>query len=188
MSPLPVSGSEVFDSRPLTREQLDEVVSSRLDLHSVSEEEAEAVDPLTYEILRHRMWSITDIMGESLKQMSGSLVVTDCNDFDVAIADEYGDIVQVGLFNTELVASIDLAIKWTLKNRSESPGIEEGDMFLLNDPWVGGGLHQNDVTLLAPLFHAHEPSTRRDVIRWPRSLETRFLGGRPAPGGGARPT
>jgi N-methylhydantoinase B len=153
MSPLPVSGSEVFDSRPLTREQLDEAVSSRLGLHSVSEEEAGAVDPLTYEVLRHRMWSITDIMGESLKQMSGSLVVTDCNDFDVAIADEYGDIVQVGLFNTELVASIDLAIKWTLKNRSESPGIEEGDMFLLNDPWVGGGLHQNDVTLLAPLFH-----------------------------------
>jgi N-methylhydantoinase B len=153
MSPFPVSGSEVFDSRPLTREQLDEAVSPRLGLHSVSEEEAEAVDPLTYEVLRHRMWSITDIMGESLKQMSGSLVVTDCNDFDVAIADEYGDIVQVGLFNTELVASIDLAIKWTLKNRSESPGIEEGDMFLLNDPWVGGGLHQNDVTLLAPLFH-----------------------------------
>lgn len=153
MSPLPVSGSEIFDSRPLTREQLDEMVSSKLNLHSVSEERAEAVDPLNYEILRHRIWSITDMMGESLKQMSGSLVVTDCNDFDVAIADEYGDIVQVGLFNTELVASIDLAIKWTLKNRTESPGIEEGDMFLLNDPWVGGGLHQNDVALLAPLFY-----------------------------------
>ena len=26
-------------------------------------------------------------------------------------------------------------------------------MFLCNDPWVGGGLHQNDVTVLAPLFH-----------------------------------
>ena len=26
-------------------------------------------------------------------------------------------------------------------------------MFLCNDPWVGGGLHQNDVSLFAPLFH-----------------------------------
>lgn len=151
MTPLPVPGSEAFDSRPLTREQLAEAIE--LDLHSATDEDADTLDPLTYEVVRHRLWSITDIMGESLKQMSGSLVVTDCNDFDVAIADEYGDIVQVGLFNTELVAATDLAIKWTLKNRSGNPGIEEGDMFLLNDPWVGGGLHQNDVALLAPLFH-----------------------------------
>lgn len=153
MSPLPVAGSEAFDSRPLSREQLDQAISPKLSLHTVDSDEAERLDPLTYEVVRHRLWSITDIMGESLKQMSGSLVVTDCNDFDVAIADEHGDIVQVGLFNTELVASIDLAIKWVLKNRSDNPGIHEGDMFLLNDPWVGGGLHQNDVTLLAPLFH-----------------------------------
>jgi N-methylhydantoinase B len=29
-------------------------------------------------------------------------------------------------------------------------------MFLCNDPWVGGGLHQNDVALFAPLFHDGE--------------------------------
>lgn len=153
MAFMPVPGSEVFDSRIVPLEEVTQDISPGLDIHSVSEEEVEAVDPLTYEVVRHRMWAITDMMGEALKRMSGSLVVTECNDFDVAITDEYGDVVQVGLFNTELVASIDLAIKWILRNRSENPGIEEGDMFLLNDPWVGGGLHQNDVALLAPLFH-----------------------------------
>ena len=29
-------------------------------------------------------------------------------------------------------------------------------MFLCNDPWVGGGVHQNDVSLFAPLFHEGE--------------------------------
>jgi len=29
-------------------------------------------------------------------------------------------------------------------------------MFLCSDPWVGGGLHQNDVALFAPLFHDGE--------------------------------
>lgn len=150
---VPVPGSEVFNSRLLPREELVEGISPKLSIHSVREEAVEAVDPLTYEVARHRIWAITDMMGEALKRMSGSLVVTDCNDFDVAITDEYGDVVQVGLFNTELVAATDLAIKWILRNRSENPGIEEGDMFLVNDPWVGGGIHQNDVALLAPLFH-----------------------------------
>ncbi|MDQ3476099.1 MAG: hydantoinase B/oxoprolinase family protein, partial [Actinomycetota bacterium] len=78
------------------------------------------------------------------------------NDFDVAITDEVGDVVQVGPYNTELVASCDLAIKWILQHRAVNPGINEGDMFLCNDPWVGGGLHQNDVALFAPLFHDGE--------------------------------
>ena len=29
----------------------------------------------------------------------------------------------------------------------------EGDMFLCNDPWVGGGLHQNDAVVYQPIFH-----------------------------------
>src|SRR5918911_473204 len=91
-------------------------------------------------------------MGEALKRMSGSIVVTDCNDFDFALTDELGQEVQIGLYNTELAASMDLAIFWTLQNRSANPGIDEGDMFLCNDPWVGGGIHQNDVSLFAPFF------------------------------------
>ncbi|MGH7908031.1 MAG: hydantoinase B/oxoprolinase family protein, partial [Candidatus Binataceae bacterium] len=76
----------------------------------------------------------------------------DCNDFDCAVMDELGDEVQVGLYNTQLCASMDMAVKWTLENRSANPGVAEGDMFLCNDPWVGGGIHQNDVSLFAPFF------------------------------------
>ncbi len=47
------------------------------------------------------------------------------------------------------------------------------DMFLCNDPWVGGGLHQNDVIVYQPVFHdgqlfawtsaiAHQPDHRDD--------------------------
>ena len=96
------------------------------------------------------------MMGEALKRMSGSLAVTDANDFDVAIADPFGETVQVGPYNTQLVASIGFGIQWILSNRSGNPGIAEGDMFLCNDPWIGGGLHQNDVSLFAPIFHDGE--------------------------------
>ncbi|TCK22014.1 hydantoinase B/oxoprolinase family protein [Pseudonocardia endophytica] len=149
---MPVPGSERFNGRPVPPDQLRERIAPTLELHDVPAEAVTDIDPLTYEVIRHRIWSITDEMGETLKKMSGSPGVTEANDFDFAICDELGQEVQVGLYNTGLVASMDLAIYWILQNRSANPGIEAGDMFLTNDPWVGGGLHQNDAAIIAPIF------------------------------------
>jgi N-methylhydantoinase B len=149
---MPVPGSEIFSSRPVNPEQLRAALPPGLRTHTVTQEQIDAVDPLTYEVIRHRLWSVTDEMGEALKRMSGSPIVTDANDFDFAISDELGQEVQVGLYNTMLVGAVDLAIYWTLRHRAANPGIAEGDMFLCNDPWVGGGLHQSDVIVFQPIF------------------------------------
>jgi len=148
-----IPGSEVFSSRPVEPEELRRSLPSGLVTHTVRPEKVDELDPLTYEVVRHRLWSVTDEMGEALKRMSGSPIVTDANDFDFAICDELGQEVQVGLYNTMLVGAVDLAIYWTLRHRAANPGIAEGDMFLCNDPWVGGGLHQNDVIVYQPVFH-----------------------------------
>ncbi len=148
-----IPGSEIFSSRPADPEELRRSLPTGLVTHSVRPEKVDELDPLTYEVVRHRLWSVTDEMGEALKRMSGSPIVTDANDFDFAICDELGQEVQVGLYNTMLVGAVDLAIYWTLRHRAANPGIAEGDMFLCNDPWVGGGLHQNDVIVYQPVFH-----------------------------------
>jgi N-methylhydantoinase B len=125
-------------------------------MHDVQPDAVSSLDALTYEVVRHRITAITQEMGDALKRMSGSVVVTDCNDFGTLVLDESGDSVQMGLFNTGLAASVDLAVKWTLEHRAANPGIRAGDMFFCNDPWVGGGTHQNDAAVLAPLFHEGE--------------------------------
>jgi N-methylhydantoinase B len=149
---MPVPGSEIFSSRPIDPAELQAKLPASLPVHTVTQEQIDDLDPLTYEVIRHRLWSVTDEMGEALKRMSGSPIVTDANDFDFAISDELGQEVQVGLYNTMLVGAVDLAIYWTLRHRAKNPGIAEGDMFLCNDPWVGGGLHQNDVIVFQPVF------------------------------------
>lgn len=151
----PVAGSEKFVSRLVATPDLRDQIQG-VTLHDITAEDVDALDPLTYEVIRHRIAAITEDMGDALKRMSGSVVVTDCNDFGTLILDEGGDSVQMGLFNTQLAAAVDLAVKWTLENRSANPGIREGDMFFCNDPWVGGGLHQNDASVLAPLFYDGE--------------------------------
>src|SRR5712671_1744370 len=144
-----ILGSERYTSRPIDPAEFVRELPETLELHTTPPEASDALDPLTYEVVRHRLWSVTDEMGETLKRMSGSTIVTDANDFDFAISDELGQEVQVGLYNTMLVGAVDLAIYWVLKNRK----VREGDMFLCNDPWIGGGLHQNDVIVFQPIFH-----------------------------------
>lgn len=153
MALIPVAGSEHFaqSAHPLQGTSFGDLV-----LHDVTLEQIHRVDALTYEVVRHRLVAITEEMGDAIKRMSGSVVVTDCNDFGAAIMDERGETVQLGLYNTQLGASLDMAARWTLENRADNPGIRPGDQFLTNDPWVGGGLHQNDVTVLAPVFHDGE--------------------------------
>ena len=148
-----IPGSEKFTSRPVSPEEVVAALPAGFPIHTVTQEQIDALDPLTYEVIRHRIWSVTEEMGESLKRMSGSPIVTDANDFDFAVSDEVGQEVLVGLYNTTLVGAVDLAIYWTMQNRSHNPGIAEGDMFLNNDPWVGGGLHQNDAIVFQPIFH-----------------------------------
>jgi N-methylhydantoinase B len=151
MAFFPVPGSDVFASKGLApRADVVSALPTDLALHELRRNAADDLDPLTYEVIRHRLWATTERMGQALNRMSGSMVVTDCNDIGVAITDEVGDIVQIGPYALTLATSVDLAIKWILTHRNE---IRAGDMFLCNDPWVGGAAHQNDVAIIAPLFH-----------------------------------
>ncbi len=172
-----VMGSDRFTSRPRPRAELLASIDPKLRLHTVNDAKLDELDPLTYEVVRHRIWAITDEMGETLRRMSGSHVVTEANDFNFTICDEVGDQVQVGLFNTGLVGSMDLAIFWTLEHRSGNPGIEPGDLFLCNDPWIGGGLHQSDAAVLAPIFHDGE------LFAWSTAICHQVDLGGPSPGG-----
>ena len=151
-----IPGSERFTFKERSSGEMRAIASRHVRLHTIDAAAEQAVDPLTYEVIRHRLSAITEDMGNALKRMSGSVVVTDCNDFCVAVADETGDLILVGQYNTQLSASMDMAIKWTLEHRSENPGLRPGDMFFCNDPWIGGGLHQNDASLFAPLFYKGE--------------------------------
>ncbi|MEZ0215407.1 MAG: hydantoinase B/oxoprolinase family protein [Xanthobacteraceae bacterium] len=121
-----------------------------LKLHTRSA--SHTVDFITDEVLSHRLWHVCDEAGVTIRHVSGSPVATEANDFMTVIADETGDVVFMTPNLLYQAAAFEPMIKWTLINRAQSPGIEDGDMFLCNDPWVGA-VHQNDVAVFAPVFH-----------------------------------
>ncbi len=123
-------------------------IDPSLQLH---EEADEQLDPVTYEVLRHALWNVNEEHGQSIIRTSGSPICAYGHDFNPAILDERAGFVFFGKYNLYLAISSALTVKWMLEQRSKSPGIHEGDVFLTNDPWIGS-THQPDVILAEPVF------------------------------------
>lgn len=109
------------------------------------------LDPITYEVIRHRIQRIDEEQANAIARVSGSQVVTAAQDFNVVVADEVGNVVAVGTYVLWHGVILDMLIKAVLEMRSHDVGIYDGDMFLVNDPFLGAG-HYNDVAILCPIF------------------------------------
>jgi N-methylhydantoinase B len=147
------SGSDVwqdFVSGYVPEDPLD--VHPSLSLHT--EYEAD-LDPVTYEVLRHRLYTINEEHGSTLENVSGSPVAYFAQDFNPTILTATGEVVFQGPYIQFFSPIAELQAKWILENRSDNPGIEPGDVFLSNDTWVGS-THQPDVFFLAPVFQEGE--------------------------------
>jgi N-methylhydantoinase B len=128
-----------------------QAIDPQLRLHS----RAAAVDPFIHEVIRHNIWNINDEHGMTVIKVSGSPIAYSAEDMATAVMTEVGEFVYVGSQNQLLAGFLDLQAKWILENRSAGAGIRDGDMFLGNDPWVGA-THQQDVSLLCPVFWEDE--------------------------------
>jgi N-methylhydantoinase B len=109
------------------------------------------IDPITYQVLRSRLWNMNLDHSDTIKRVSGSANIVYMDDFNTSVLTENGDSVVGGPTVQYFIGHGDLAVKWTLEHRSANPGIEEGDVFLQNDPYIGTQ-HQMDVMTYVPIF------------------------------------
>jgi N-methylhydantoinase B len=112
----------------------------------------QSLDPIRFEVLRHRLWSISAEAASIIKNISGSPIATEAHDFNTCIMSPKGEPVVMGPYVASLAIGQGLTVQRILEKYAENPGLFPGDMFLCNDPY-SGALHQNDVTLVAPVFH-----------------------------------
>lgn len=133
-----------------------------------------SVDRVTFEIVRHRLWQINDEQGTTIKNVSGSPIASEIQDFNVGIADASGQLVCCGMYLLVHVTGLHDIIS----NCISIVGLDRirpGDMFLTNDAWMGA-VHHNDVAIIAPLFHDGK------LIGWTGSVIHQADVGGPAPG------
>ncbi|MEV4418710.1 hydantoinase B/oxoprolinase family protein [Patulibacter sp. NPDC049589] len=122
-------------------------VSPDLPLHDDFEAE---VDPVTYEVIRNRLWTINIAHGETMTRISGSPSFQGL-DFNMSIAAEDGETIMNAPYIQFLNGGATFGIRYILEHYSGNPGIHEGDMFFGNDPWISA-THQMDMQVNTPVF------------------------------------
>ena len=135
-----------------------------------------AVSPMVLEIIRHRLNNINDDAASTLKRVSGSQIAVEASDLNTVIMAADGRVVACGRYVLIQVASMHLVVSHLLEHYGENPGINPGDQFITNDPYVGT-LHQPDVVLAAPIF------VDGTLVAWCASVVHQSDVGGPTPGG-----
>lgn len=109
------------------------------------------IDPITMEVIQRSLVAITDEMFAVTRKTAMSSVIYEVLDFGVAITDAQGALASAGAGIPSFVGMLDPAVKAIL-NKYVVADIRDGDVFISNDPYVGGVSHTNDVVVTMPVF------------------------------------
>jgi N-methylhydantoinase B len=108
------------------------------------------IDPITFSIVRHRLFRIVEEAVITLKNVSGSAITNEGHDLMVSLYRADGSLLMGGVGFLHHLTSAAEACKAIIRRFQGRIG--EGDVFLLNDPYTAA-LHTSDVYLVAPIHH-----------------------------------
>ena len=110
---------------------------------------AGSYDPVTFELIRNALNSVTDEMMVTLQRTGRSPTTTQALDCSAALCDAEGGVLDQGLGVPGHMSSIPSAMEATLNRFGDS--LAPGDVVILNAPWAGG-MHLPDIFAICPIF------------------------------------
>ena len=111
------------------------------------------MDPITFSIIRHRLYRVVEEAVITLKHVSGSAITNEGHDLMVSLYEADGTLLLGGVGFLHHLTSAAEACKSIIR-RFEGE-IHEGDLFLLNDPFTAA-LHTSDIYLVSPIHYNNE--------------------------------
>ena len=109
-----------------------------------------AVDPVTFEIIRHKLAAINEEQALALKAVSVSPIVAGAGDFNNALFTADGRLASMGPQVVFHSGAMPIILRHVMEDFADEE-FAEGDMYIVNDPYKGA-VHHPDVTIMAPLF------------------------------------
>lgn len=114
-------------------------------------DETRLADPIAMEVFSNRLLSMTEDMGNTLVRSSFSTNIKERKDCSVALFDGLGRLVcqasHVPLHLGSLMGSVTAVLKACPVER-----MRDGDAFICNDPYLAGGTHMPDISIVTPVF------------------------------------
>ena len=120
-----------------------------------------ALDPITFEVIQNGLASLVDEMALTVMRTAYSGVVKDAMDYSTAFCDADGEVIAQGLTIVLHLGSFPDAVAAIRKKFAGR--INEGDVFILNDPYTSGGIHLPDIYVFKPVFATEQAGGRGPV-------------------------
>ena len=112
------------------------------------------MDAILFSVLQSAFKSIADEININMFRSAYSAVITEGRDIGAAIFDSNGHLIAQG--ESDLAVFVTMMEYSCREITSRYKGdINEGDVFINNDPFVGG-THFNDVEIIKPVFYRGE--------------------------------
>ena len=113
---------------------------------------AASLDPVTLAVIRGRLEQLVDEMDATLFRAAFSPVIAEARDGSHGVYDVNGETVAMGKQGLPVfIGAMSYATKAAIARASADGGPRDGDIYLLNDPYVGA-THLNDIKLVKPIF------------------------------------
>jgi N-methylhydantoinase B len=115
------------------------------------------IDPVTLAILKGRFEQIADEMDATLFRSAFNPIIAEAHDASHGLYDaETGDTLVQGKSGLPIfVGVMAFAVKAVIKKAAAQGGVNEGDVWIFNDPY-DGGTHLSDFRLVKPVFRDGE--------------------------------
>src|ERR1700729_1982365 len=94
------------------------------------------LDPISFEVIRHRLWAINDDQARMAARLSGAPIIVEGYDFNPALTPADGRSLYTGVYIPYPGATLDEVVRHVLQ-MWDPDDIRPGDMFFTNDPWLG---------------------------------------------------
>lgn len=109
-----------------------------------------AIDPVTFAVIKSGLDTIVDEMAYTVMRTARSSIVRDVLDYSATICDRNGRILTQAKTVALHLGAVPDGIK-ALLARHDPSTMDEGDVFVLNDPYEGG-MHLPDIFMFRPIF------------------------------------
>lgn len=109
-------------------------------------------DRINMQIMWNRLIAVVEEQAQTLIRTAFSSMVRECGDLSAGVFDLEGKMLAQAVTGTPgHVNSMAESVKHFI-NRFPVAEMNEGDIYITNDPWMGTG-HLNDFVLTTPAFH-----------------------------------
>src|SRR5699024_2905027 len=119
-------------------------------------EQIKGISPFTLEVIKDSLLSIGDEMFIALAITSMSPMFYEALDYACGLTDAKGNLISQGNGVTSFIGMLSPLVQHVIKQYDDGNDLNEGDVVIINDPYVGGGSHLSDVGLVMPIFYEGE--------------------------------